>query len=198
MQTKKFIAGCLLISLVMVVGVALIFIFGDTLITNSLRTLALENPSILQGAELITNYGNYLYYILFICLFIYGTVKREKRYRKIGFIYLGVQIIASIVITELLKISIGRPRPGYGYAHHFFSGRSIFKSFPSGHTADAFSSAGVMWGFLSSYVLSFLSFFFSFLVGLSRIFVGEHYFLDVLAGMALGFITGIIVSFKKL
>jgi membrane-associated phospholipid phosphatase len=36
------------------------------------------------------------------------------------------------------------------------------------------------------------------LIGNSRIFVGSHYPLDVLAGMTVGFLTGLIITFKKL
>lgn len=198
LRNKKYFAGLLLLFIFITAGILLTFVFGDTQITHSLRTFALENPKFLKGAEFITEYGNRLYYLLFIGLFIYGVVKKEKKFWRVSLIYLVVQIIASVFFAELLKAAVGRPRPGYGLTHRFFSGRFMFKSFPSGHATDAFSSAGVLWGFLSSYTLSFISFFFSLLIGFSRIFVGMHYYLDVIAGMALGFITGIFITYKLL
>ncbi|MEA3506578.1 MAG: phosphatase PAP2 family protein [Elusimicrobiota bacterium] len=201
--TTKFYTGLLLFGFILAAGLILVLIYGDVAISNSFRAAADANPGLRNFFKIITGYGNPLYWAIFIFFLIYGKIKNKKRLFRVAVIYIAVQIIASVIITNvLLKPIVGRPRPGYApkvdYKLRHFTASSKYKSFPSGHTTDAFSSAGVMWGFLSSYSLSFLTFGFSLLIGISRIFVGSHYPLDVLGGMAVGFLTGLILTFKKL
>ena len=198
MKTKKFFIGVYLLLSLVVVGGLLIFFIGDINISVTLRGFAdaEENVAFMTAARYITNYGNRLYHLLFLSFLLYGIIKKKKKFIKIALIYIVVQIIASGVITEGLKIAVGRPRPGHGFEHDFFTTSDRFKSFPSGHTSDAFSSAGVLWLFLSSKILIAISFIFSLMIGLSRIFVGAHYLLDVITGMAIGFLTALVITKK--
>ncbi len=202
-KTAKFYSGLGLFGTILATGLILTFIYGDIAISDSFRSISANNPGINRFFKIITDYGNTFYYILFISFILYGLIRKKKKYLKIALIYIVVQIIASGIITGGLKIAVGRPRPKpaaryKSFKHDFFTDSSEYKSFPSGHTTDAFGSAGVLWGFISSYSLSFLTFGFSMLIGNSRIFVGSHYPLDVLAGMTVGFLTGLIITFKKL
>ncbi len=201
-KTTKLYSGLLLFLITLAVGLTLIFIYGDIAISDYLRAVTAQNPGLKSFFRIVTDYGNPLYYAIFIFILLYGIIKKRKRILKLALIYILVQVIASGIITGGLKIAVGRPRPKpaakyKSFKHDFFTESSEYKSFPSGHTTDAFSSAGVLWGFLSSYLFSFLAFGFSMLIGISRIFVGSHYPLDVLAGMAVGFLTGLIITIKK-
>ncbi|MFQ6069975.1 MAG: phosphatase PAP2 family protein [Candidatus Aminicenantales bacterium] len=198
MSREKTVAGLVLISCITLTGIVFLFAFGDIRLSSSLREFALNHPLLLEWAKFISRYGNYFYYSLFLGFFLYGVIRNERKYLKIGILYLALQIIISVLITRFLKISIGRPRPGYGFVHHFFSGGYKYESFPSGHAVDASCSAGVLWGFLGSYLLILLAFLYSLLIGMSRIFLGAHYFLDVIAGMALGFTSGISITYRFL
>jgi undecaprenyl-diphosphatase len=89
----------------------------------------------------------------------------------------------------MLKIVLGRARPGHGAEFTFFSLNSRFNGFPSGHSADAFVS-GVFLYFLlkhSSYAgCRFLPLIYAFLIAVSRVFVSAHYPSDVAVGMIIG------------
>lgn len=199
-KTKKLFIGVYFLLSLVVAGGLLIFFIGDINISTTLRGLAEENADLMTVSRYLTNYGNRLYHLLFLSFIFYGVIKKKKKFIRITLIYIVVQIIATGVITEGLKFVVGRPRPRavqkYGFEHRFFTTRTSFKSFPSGHTSDAFSSAGVLWFFLSSKFLIISCTIYSLLIGLSRIFIGGHYFLDVIVGIVIGFLTALVITKK--
>ena len=112
----------------------------------------------------------------------------KKEYRSI--IYVISSVVGGALIVQILKMFFARERPDV--VTHLVS--EITMSFPSGHTAI---SAVV---YLSLAVLAFrvekhhttrlfiisTALFITFIVGLSRIYLGVHYPTDVLAGWTLG------------
>ena len=87
-----------------------------------------------------------------------------------------------------LKDLVGRPRPAEAHPqiHPLYAVHS--SSFPAGHAATAFAGATVL-----SYFAPRLAPFFAALaalIGVSRIYVGDHYPTDVLAGAAIGVLVG--------
>ena len=59
-------------------------------------------------------------------------------------------------------------------------------SFPSGHTATVFSVLILIALLINNKKISFFLVFISFVVGLSRIYLSQHFLIDVLAGSLLG------------
>ncbi|MFW6134433.1 MAG: phosphatase PAP2 family protein [Elusimicrobiota bacterium] len=194
-RTRKMAMGFVTLFVVCVSGFILISIYGDMNLSSSLSSLGNKNTPIKILAQYLSDYGNFFYYILFAYFLIYGGLSKRKDLLKLGLIYLGAQLIASVLITRGLKIIIGRPRPGYGVAHEFFSTKYSFNSFPSGHATDAFCSAGVLWQSGQNYLISFLAFLYSFAIAISRVAAGAHYLLDVLSGIFIGFLVSVIFTF---
>ncbi len=85
----------------------------------------------------------------------------------------------NFLYTEALKRSIDRTRPN----------RADNKSFPSGHTSNAFTWATVIDHHFGK-KLGLPMYAFATLVAGSRIHRGSHFLSDVVAGAAVGFITG--------
>jgi membrane-associated phospholipid phosphatase len=69
---------------------------------------------------------------------------------------------------------------------------SFYRSFPSGHTMTAFGLAVVLASFTRDDRLGILLYCWAMLVAFSRIYLCQHFFVDVVWGMILGFCAGIL------
>ena len=144
------------------------------------------NPVLNTIFTTITHFGSSLAVALFgIILYIAGY-KRE-----------GILILASIVIGTLvlapLKLIVHRPRP-YLTLHDVIPlEKEAGASFPSGHSERAFALASLLTDtetFKKSYVMKLILYTYSTLIAFSRVYIGVHYPLDVIAGSVLGWIVG--------
>ncbi len=104
------------------------------------------------------------------------------------------------VFTEatagFIKIAAGRRRPNHDRGTYSFAPFQDFtfdRSFPSSHTARAFAVAAVFSEYYPQPV-PFLTYSAAALIGLSRIYLDEHFSSDVFAGAALGLAMGKALS----
>ena len=169
-----------------VLAIVILFIF-DTRLWLVARDLI--PPEYYVFAKLITNWGLYVFYAVFAALFVYSLSGKHRKLSGLCWSYLKAQLIFSFAVVRVLKIVLGRARPGHGADFTFFSLDARCNAFPSGHSADAFVS-GVFLYFLlkqSNYAgCRFLPLIFAFLIAVSRVFVSAHYPSDVAGGMAIG------------
>lgn len=97
----------------------------------------------------------------------------------------------SHLLVQLVKRTVGRPRPSRGVACATLVGEPDRFSFPSGHSAAAMS---VALSFAMAYPpLAVPLLVLALLVGLSRVFLGVHYPGDVFAGQLLAVLTYYVV-----
>ena len=169
-----------------VLPIVILFIF-DIPIWQAARDLV--EPDYLYVPELLTDYGLYLFYMIFGAIGIYAFAKKDRNLIAFCLAYIKTQLIFSLVVVRLLKIVVGRPRPGKGFEFKFLATSYSHNAFPSGHAADAFVSGVFLFYLLnqSKYAgCRFLPLIYAFLIALSRVFVSAHYPSDVAAGMAIG------------
>jgi membrane-associated phospholipid phosphatase len=98
------------------------------------------------------------------------------------------------MVVELVKALVRRSRPIFRVTQARIVGyRAIGRSFPSGHTSQAFFTATLIAPYFhaSAWVV-FLLFSMALLVGITRMYVGAHYPRDVLAGAILGMVWGLL------
>jgi undecaprenyl-diphosphatase len=99
---------------------------------------------------------------------------------------------AAAGLTSVLKELVDRLRPALADPGiEALVPTPASASFPSGHAATAFAAAIAVGAFHPR--LRWPLFGLAALVGLSRIYLGVHYVLDVLAGAALGLALGIVM-----
>jgi membrane-associated phospholipid phosphatase len=119
---------------------------------------------------------------------------------KYFFVYLIDISVVGIVIGFLkIKIFPDHVRPSiffYGrYKLHFVEGLPILTeySFPSGHTAVAFAVFFLLAIYIRQTWASMVLLCLAFLVGLSRIYLMEHFWIDVYFGSVVGMVITLLV-----
>ena len=109
--------------------------------------------------------------------------------------------LLSGLVVQVVKNFFPMPRPKtlIGDAHYayFIDGFTHVgtASFPSGHTATAFGTAALLSVFTKNKNYSLLYLSAALLVAYSRIYLGQHFLQDVLAGALIGVPVALIVYF---
>ena len=98
------------------------------------------------------------------------------------------------LVVELVKALVRRSRPSFRVTQARIVGlRAIGRSFPSGHTSQAFFTATLLAPYFhAGGSVVFLLYAMAVLVGITRMYVGAHYPRDVLAGAILGSAWGLL------
>ncbi|WP_264230077.1 phosphatase PAP2 family protein [Acholeplasma laidlawii] len=149
----------------------------------------IRNPFLDTLMELLTELGDQLVFIA-IALVIYWFFNKRVAF-KLVFVF-----ISSAIVNELLKGIIARNRPyvedpslGVGTLTHGYS-------FPSGHAQNTGVITTVLYQNYSkkSNWLKWVLLAALIIVPFTRMYLGQHYLTDVLAGLALGIVIALGVS----
>lgn len=146
-----------------------------------------ENPGILRtSAGLIAHTGDSWFWVLGLALLaVFGTP-----YWRVRAVVLIISILVTGVLVMGLKFTFRRRRPEGEWGGIYR--KSDPHSFPSGHAARGAMLAVVALG-LGPPWFGLLLAFWAPLMAASRIIMGLHYLLDVLAGMVLGGLIGLVI-----
>lgn len=121
----------------------------------------------------------------------------RRKTRNYGIILLLVLLLTAILGEGILKNLIRRNRPFVTLMNlKLLIPPPASYSFPSGHTASSFAAFGVFYFLNLKY--KYLVFLTAFLIAFSRIYLGVHYFSDIVGGIILGFgISYLICNYYK-
>ncbi len=123
--------------------------------------------------------GGPVYSSIFVVgMFAGGRLAHGARFRAMTYDMLDASVI-NVAYTELLKVTVQRERP---------NGQDN-KSFPSGHTSNAFALAAVAQRHYG-WKLGVPAYAVAAVVGASRLEQDKHWLSDVVAGATLGYIVG--------
>lgn len=130
-------------------------------------------------------FAKYLVYALLFLLILFFWKKK-----KVIFLSLAAAIFSRFGLVELIRLFWSRPRPFVENEVNLLL-EHVGASFPSGHTAFFFALSAVI--FLYNKKAGTLFFIASFLIAISRVFVGIHWPSDILAGAVIGIFSGWLV-----
>lgn len=123
---------------------------------------------------------------------------------RYAFSFLAGSLATALVVNFVKKVllhDVYRPSKYFEmyetYQLHFVEGVKLhsFQSFPSGHTATAFNVFLTLAILSKNNTLKLLLFIAALLVGYSRVYLSQHFFIDITAGSFLGTLLILIFWF---
>lgn len=175
------IAGaCVAVVLLMATG-------ADQSIAHRLQFI---DPAVRRAAALLTRAGDATFYLLAAAaaaLFYRFARPDPRRFRAAMFAFTSIAV--SGVLVNLLKVALGRVRPGgpFELVVGSFLGPTLAdyaRSFPSGH-ATTLGAVAAVTALLAPRLLVPMALL-AVAVAISRLLVGYHFASDVIAGLLLG------------
>jgi hypothetical protein len=166
-----------------------------------------KSQTIQEVSRHVTNFGGAYEGYTLAALGVYGVVFKNEKMKTTTLLATQAYITGAVSFT-VLKYLTGRQRPNtydptvkeveptfhgpfYKTGYDVNGNRISSSSFPSGHTTVAFAAATVYAMEYSNHpYIPVLAYSAATLIGISRITENRHWATDVLAGAALGFITG--------
>ena len=195
-QRRRFVT--LAFAALAAVGLLLAVLYGDagsvTLVHRAAWTQ--EHYAFVRA---FTEYGLYLFYVLFLVLYAWALYRRETGLKLVVHAYLLAQLLGSVLLVRILKMTWGRARPDvtpladFGSDWTGFSWQAGYHSFPSGHTADIVTSAVFAALVIRNPWLAAVCVAWAGALALSRLALAKHYPSDALVGAVIALAASLLV-----
>jgi undecaprenyl-diphosphatase len=161
--------------------------------TSHYQSMLASAPALKSFFKAVSAVGNPIFYLVYAAILLRGILDKRPGLTRTALVYLAVQLVLSLLLVRLLKISLGRPRPGEGLLYHPMTLEPSHHSLPSGHTCEitAASLPLSLWrrGLLLSLAIGVLTG----AVGASRVILGWHHISDVFFGWLLGMVGALAI-----
>lgn len=161
---------------------------GTLLLNSALNDDLQSNANRFFGKNFKTNADDFLLFVPIGQIYLgksFGfTPKNDFQHQTIN---IAIANVMAYSATRILKVTFKEQRPD----------QSDNESFPSGHTALAFTNASLLFYEFKDSNIWYASsgFLFATATGVLRVANNKHYTSDVLAGAGIGLASGLIVSY---
>jgi len=147
---------------------------------------AVHSPALDFAMRLLTHLGDGVFALLLIGWLLWRKLKAPAAFVGLAYAFSGL-------VSQLLKNTVPADRPKLffeklGIVIYQVPGVSTHRlhSFPSGHTITAFALAAILVLCVKSKHLWWVAFCLAITVGYSRVYLGQHFPVDVFAGAIIG------------
>ena len=103
-------------------------------------------------------------------------------------------LLVSATVTQALKISIGQKRPPGPKEYRHFTNDGDYHAMPSGHASGSLAIATTLSKHYPEYKIPFYTT--ATLIAYSRVYKDRHWFSNVVAGAAIGYLSANFVELK--
>lgn len=142
-----------------------------------------------KALEIITEMGSSI--VILGLIFIISVINDLK----LLFLFLPIYIF-QVILVEIVKLTFRRARPNSHVNTNILGIKSTSGSFPSGHTSNMFCFGYLFCNYFQTNIfITTLIFLVAANIGLSRILLGKHYLIDVLAGALIGLSLAILGTY---
>ena len=131
------------------------------------------------------------------CMIIVAAIYFLLNRKKVALLVISSFLLSGLV-AQVLKYIFPEARPGvllekssYPYFIQHVTLHS-YSSFPSGHSASAFAMAAVLAFYFPNKWWGLPLLIYACLVGYSRIYLGDHFLIDVLTGTVIGVLSAVL------
>ncbi len=158
-----------------------------------INNLAYKNTLIDSVIIIFSKYVPYAFMMIVAVVYLLGILQKNSEYRKAAFstfIFTVINLILSFLIGSIYYVD----RPFVHNKVNLLVPHISDASFPSDHATGTMSIAlGLK---INKKALNMILTILSLIVGFSRVYVGDHYPLDVIGAYAIVAITNYIYNFK--
>jgi undecaprenyl-diphosphatase len=164
----------------------------DLKIFNFIHQLAGHNRLLDLTAIFFADYSGYVL-VLIVIFLIFSSKKWKENIYNLAFVSL-ILLLSRGIFTETIRFFFFRIRPFVQLGFEPLISQSASEaSMPSGHMTFFFGLSFALY-YLGKKGWSYIFMAVSLLIGISRVFVGIHWPLDILAGIIIAFVSAFIVN----
>lgn len=117
-----------------------------------------------------------------------------KKTRKVGVLSICSLLLCYVANDLIIKKIVARERPFNQFSELIpLIKKPIGFSFPSGHSASSFASAGILFRYLDK-KYGILAIVLAGIIAFSRLYLGVHFPSDVIVGIIMGLLSSYIIS----
>ncbi len=154
-------------------------------VADAFRELRDSSTAVTAFMHLISDWGNIFLDSIYADILLRSWRTQDSHGKIFSLSYAMAAVLYLCIVLQLVKYGLGMPRPGIPGPPHPWSSHA-YTSFPSGHTAHIIAAALPLAFWYRSRILSFGLSLLIGLMGLSRVWLGEHHPVDLLGSIVFG------------